>query len=76
MSQILTQLEEADHILMVMAGHDVEMNKPIPDGVQLSGTLQDAKRNKLNIAASFPCGVAQKKPEHSFPDPLPYVWSM
>lgn len=52
MSQILTELEEADHILIAMAGHDREAKKPIPDGEE------------------------HKKPEHGFPNPLPYVWSM
>lgn len=32
MSQIPAQLEEADHIFMARANHDIEVNKPIPDG--------------------------------------------
>jgi hypothetical protein len=76
MSQILTQLEEADHILIAMAGHDMEVKKPIPDGVQLSETLREAKRDKLTMTSGFSNGEVHKKSEHGFPDPLPYVWSM
>jgi ribosomal protein L21 len=76
MSQILTPLEEVDHILMARADHDMEVNKPIPDGVQLSGTLQEAKRNKLTISSGFPNGEVHMKSGHGFPDTLPYVWSM
>jgi hypothetical protein len=76
MSQILTQLQEADDILIAMAGHDMELNKPNPDGVQLNGTLREVKRDKLTMASGFPDGEVHKKPEHGFQDPLPYVWTM
>lgn len=75
MSQILDQLEEADHILMSRAGHVMEAKKPIPDKVQASGNPLEIKCDKLTTS-SFSDDEVHKKLEHACPDPLPYVWSM
>jgi hypothetical protein len=50
MSHNLTQPEEIDYILMATAGHDMEVDTPIPDGAQLSGTIRDAERYELAMA--------------------------
>lgn len=50
MSHNLTQPEEIDLIWMAMAGHDMEVDAPIPDWAQLSGTIRDAKRYELAMA--------------------------
>jgi hypothetical protein len=77
MNQILAQLEEADHILMLRAGLDMEVKKPIlPSGVQPSVNLLEVKREKLTLTSGCTDGGVNKKPEHDCPDPLPYVWSM
>lgn len=47
MSHNLTQPEEIDLIWMAMANHDTEMDVPIPEWVQLSGTIRDAERYEL-----------------------------
>lgn len=78
MSQILTQLEQADHVLM--AGHDIEVKKPMPDDVQPSrkpsGNLGEVERDIPTMAPGSRDGGVYKEPEHDSPDPLPYVWSM
>jgi len=61
MSQNLTQPEEVDHILMAMAGHDMEAETPIPDGAQLNGVIHDFECDESIGAAGFPCGVVHKK---------------
>lgn len=76
MSQIITPLEEADHILMAKAGRDREVEKPIQDDVQPGGSLQETKQDKLTMTSGFSNGDLHEKSEHDFPDPLPYVWSM
>ena len=54
MSHCLTQPEEIDHILMTMGGDDMEVDMPIPDGVQSSGANRDVECDELARMASFP----------------------
>ena len=78
MSKILTQLEQADRVLM--AGHDREVKKATPDAAQPSrnpsGNIGEVERDKPTMAPGSRDGGVHKKPEHDSPDPLPYVWSM
>lgn len=77
MSKILNQLEQADNVLM--AGHDIEVKKPMPDDAQPSrnpGGNITVERDKPTMAPGCRDGGVHKKPEHDSPDPLPYVWSM
>lgn len=69
MSHCLTQPEEIDHILMTMAGDDMEMNTPIPDGVQSSGAVLDVEREEFAVMDGFPCGATQKKSARGLSDP-------
>lgn len=76
MSQILTQPRDASHISTARSDREKDLNKPSPCDVRPSGTFGKAKRDKLNLASVFPDAEVQKKSEHGFPEPLPYVWSM
>ncbi len=76
MSQILTKLRDADHILMARSDRDKDVNIPSPCDVQPGGILGEAKRDKLNLASVFSNAEVHKKSEQGFPEPLPYVWSM
>ena len=69
MSHCLTQPEEIDHILMAMAGDDMEVDMPIPDGLQPSGANRDIERDEFARMASFPYDVVHKKSVHSLSDP-------
>lgn len=60
MSHCLTQPEEIDHILMAMAGDDMEVDTPIPDGVQSSEATRDVERDGLASVADFPYGAAHE----------------
>lgn len=53
MSHNLTQPEEIDHILMAIAGDDMEVDTPISDGVQLSGAILDIERGKFAKVTDF-----------------------
>jgi len=78
MSKILNQLEQADNVLM--AGHDIEVKKPMPDDVQPSrkpsGNFGAVERDITSMAPGSRDGGVHKKPERDCLDPLPYVWSM
>lgn len=69
MSHCLTQPEEIDHILMAMAGDDMEADTPIPDGVHLSGFIRDVERDEFVRVEGFSYGVAHKKSAHGLSDP-------
>ena len=75
MSQILTELRDADLILMARSDRDKDVNIPSPCNVRPNGILGETKRDKLNLASVF-CNDVHMKSEHGFPEPLPYVWSM
>jgi len=69
MNHCLTQPEEIDHILMAMAGDDMEVDTPIPDGAQSSGATRDIKRDDFTRAVNFAYDAAHKKPAHGLSDP-------
>ncbi len=50
MSHNLTQPEEIDLVWMAMAGDDMEVDIPIPDWAQLSGTIRNAERHESAMA--------------------------
>lgn len=58
MSQNLTQPEEIDHILMVMAGCDMSLGAPIPDGTPPPGNILDAGRDGAVMGAGISYGAA------------------
>lgn len=69
MSHNLTQPEEIDHVLMAMAGHDMETETPIPDGVQPSEAIRNIERNQFIRMAGFSHDIAHKKSAHGLSDP-------
>lgn len=47
-----------------MVWYDMETGMPIPDGAQLSGTIQDAEHDEFVTVAGFSYSVAHKKLAH------------
>lgn len=68
MSHCLTQPEGIDHILMAMAGGDMEVDTPIPGGVRPSGTARNVGRDDFAKTANFPYDAVHKKSAHSLSD--------
>jgi len=66
MSHSLTQHEEIDHVLRAMVNHDMEVDTPIPNGVQSGRAIRDGKRDEYAVVASFPYGVVHNNSASGF----------
>ena len=69
MGHCLTQPEEIDHILMSMAGDDMEVDAPTPDGVQPSRAILDVECEGSAMAPGYSYGDMHKKSAQGLSNP-------
>ncbi|MBK9161561.1 MAG: hypothetical protein IPM27_08350 [Nitrosomonadales bacterium] len=70
MNRLLTQPEEIDHILEVMASHDAEADIP---AMPSCGGMPIDKHDKPIGATGSSC---DEESSRGSPKPLPYAWSL